>query len=440
MRKISLFLIVAIVATMFAFVAMPASAAGEGIEFAFEKAPVGANYNYVVTVKAKTALNAVMFTLAYNNDEYMLVDTAGNALSANDVQSAALLLNGVTSTDTRLWLASGLSFGTSEGTIHTNSGIVFTRKSGAIYDIAKVSFNNGAGTGTDTIAQGDLMKFFVKKVGVSTDEISTMFKVVATDDALKVTNAIFTSTLNTGLSSANATFGGKPYTAIQYGALKSGVKLGSNLVAAYDVTDSQVTWTPVATATNKITADIEGSGKVLVNGTAIADGGSVETDSATIKVIPAIGFEVATATLDGANLNIPKNGGKATATVDGEQALVVTFAARATDLDKPQAANVTFDQDAVTFPGAAAPAKAKTTFASAPAGVTECGIKLEKDGVPYTTPSGDGSMFKTTKALSATNQYGIQFIGLPAGTYTATPYAIVGGETKLGLAVTFTVE
>jgi len=389
-----------------------------------------ANYNDGTWYLA--AKNGEIYLFAYTGAPEINADTvngtialscaSSNGVDAEGVETNALIgkfkltvINGAAAGNTSLTLieTETSDMGEGFGAAMTVAPVTFTVE-GAAPTTYTVTYDANTGTGTVPTqeALADKATFTVKSASGLTAPSGKQFKEW--------------NTQADGLGTAYA--------------VDSTFTMGAANVILYAI------WEDIPVTDTIITASIastnEGKGIVEVNGTRLANGGSINLGSdttATIVILPALGSEVSSATLTGVtSMGIDKDGGKFEASdLSGNVTLTVSFAGSRTETAKPQLCGKFFKETGLTH-GDKTGLTGITTFAKKPSTgtISECGVKLvnkatNSDVVIGTT----GPHFPFTATATESGQYGVQFIGLPAGTYISTPYAIVDGVYQYGTAV-----
>ena len=279
------------------------------------------------------------------------------------------------------------------------------------------------------------------KMGATTEE--TVGVTIVPDNATDKTYSVESSA--SGVATAEVVAGGVKITAVSDGTANVTVTSNDNASAKKVIAVNVAKADP----TNyTVTVDKTGLGIATVSAGTVAAGGTVD-----LRVLPVLGNKVSSITMNSQDITADFNaflGGKKTYTIKEDTTFTVAFASIiGTEAEKPFVAPDAFVGE-YTKPGTTGAQKSAAAFGkiSAPVAsnlVTEYGVKLLKDGAPYTKEVGGvtyGPKFEATSNVN--DQFGVLFIGLEAGTYTATTYVVYdngGTPTEVeGYAVTFTVQ
>lgn len=320
-----------------------------------------------------------------------------------------------------------INLGTSDITFNANASSFATKMDGP----TKIDV-------TDLTVAKDTVNL---KMGATTEE--TVGVTIVPDNATDKTYSVVSSA--PGVATAEVVAGGVKITAVSDGTANVTVTSTDNATAkkVIAVNVAKADPTNYTVAVNKT-----GFGIATVSAGSVAAGGTVD-----LRVLPVLGNKVSSIMMNSQDITADFNaflGGKKTYTINENTTFTVTFASIiGAEAEKPFVAPDAFVGE-YTKPGTTGAQKSAAAFGkiAAPVAsnlVTEYGVKLVKDGAPYTKEVGGvtyGPKFEATSNVN--DQFGVLFIGLEAGTYTATTYVIYnnGGSTTEveGYAVTFTVQ
>lgn len=241
------------------------------------------------------------------------------------------------------------------------------------------------------------------------------------------------------VATVQTTSTGVEISAVAEGTAKITVTSVNNANAKAEIT---VNVTKPAPTNYTVSVNNPANGIATINKTTVEAGGMVN-----LKVRPAIGYVVKSVMMNSADITTDfdaAKGGVIQYTINENTDFVVTFEASAV-ADVPFIAPEAFVGN-YQKPGTIGEQKSAATFGKivVPGGKTlkTYGVKLEKDGVAFTKVISGKTYGPEFEASSKQGDlFGVLFIGLESGVYTATTYVTYAdGSSIEGQSVEFTVQ